>query len=308
MSRGDTLSILVNAEVIVESGNVLGESVFWSVPMQKVHWVDGSASVIHRWDPRSSTHDYVELAPRNSLGMIAETTDPQSIAIADPNGIALVNLETRDRSSVAHPEQGRHGVGYNDAKVDPAGRLWVGTFDLQESEPRGCLWLLESGRPPHLAETGMAVVNGPAFSPNGGVLYVSDSMGKRILAFDLDGRELGRRRVLAHLSPEEGLPDGLTVDAEGCVWCAHWDGARVTRFSPRGERLAVIHAPVPRVTSVAFGGSDLKTLFFTSARYGLTQHQLELAPKSGALFSASPGVQGIAATRLPLPFVCREMA
>jgi D-xylonolactonase len=301
------LPILVNAEVIVASENVLGESVFWSVAMQKVYWVDGGASAVHRWHPRSSTHSCVELAPRNSLGMIAETTNPKVIATADSNGISLVNLETCDKASVANPEQGRHGVGYNDAKVDPAGRLWVGTFDLQEAEPRGCLWLLESGQAPYLAETGMTVVNGPAFSPDGGVLYVSDSMGKRILAFDLDGRELRGRRVLARLGPEEGLPDGLTVDAEGCVWCAHWDGARVTRFSPRGERLAVIHAPVPRVTSVAFGGSDLKTLFFTSARYGLTQHQLELAPKSGALFSASPGVQGIAATCLPLPFVCKEM-
>jgi sugar lactone lactonase YvrE len=150
----------------------------------------------------------------------------------------------------------------------------------------------------------MAVVNGPAFSPDGGVIYVSDSMGRRILAFDVDRGALRRRRTFATMSKDEGFPDGLTVDAEGCLWCAHWEGSRVTRFAPTGERLSVIRIPAPLVTSVAFGGSALDTLFVTTARLGLNPGDIARAPQSGSLFAVKPGITGLAANLLPLPFSC----
>jgi len=190
--------------------------------------------------------------------------------------------------------------------VDSSGRLWVGTFDLNETEPRGCLWLLGDGATPQLMESGLAVVNGPAFAPDGSTVYVSDSVGRRILAYELAASRLRTRRVLVHFADGEGLPDGLTVDAEGCIWCAHWDGARVTRFSPNGERILTVAIPAPRVTSVAFGGASLDTLFVTTARYGLTEAVLAAYPDSGALFEIQTRVRGVAATPLALPFRPRE--
>lgn len=295
----------MNVSVVYAGENTLGESAFWSTAGQTLYWIDGAKAQVHLWHATTQTHRAIAL-PSAPVGMIAATVDPRVLAMSFAQGIALFNVDDRAVTVLAHPEGGREGVGYNDGKVDPAGRLWIGTYDEAEIEQRGCLWVLENGDAPRLADTGMAVVNGPAFSPDGAVMYVSDSIARRILAFDLtDGRVYGRR-VFAALAPQEGLPDGLTVDAEGCVWCAHWDGARVTRYSPAGEQLTLLPLPVPRVTSVAFGGAKLDTLYITTARYGLNADQLEQAPDAGALFSANPGVTGIAATPLPLPFSCER--
>jgi len=288
----------------VDCRNILGESVFWSISSQQVFWVDGFAPSVQWWSPSARGLRHV-LATQSPLGMIAETTDPHVVAVTDSDGITLFNRETHERTLIANPEQGRAGIAYNDAKVDHNGRLWVGTYDVSEVEPRGCLWVLENRRPPRLAESGLPVINGPTFSPDGRFFYLSDSIGRRVLAYEMeDNGMLGTRSVLAHFSMDEGLPDGLTVDSEGCVWVAHWDGGRVTRFSPKGERVAVVRLPAMRVTSVAFGGADLKTLFITTARYGLSETQLAATPDSGALFSVDTGVCGLAATLLPVPFAC----
>ena len=301
------LSWLVQADnmiptIVVGCKNVLGESAFWSVTTQQVRWVDADTAAIHSWNPMTLQHEVLTLVDA-PLGMILETSDARTLAFADRHGVALLDLETYSRLPVSDPERGRDGVGYNDAKVDPRGRLWLGTYDSAEVEPRGCVWLLEGDQAAHLADSGFVVVNGPTFSPDGGIIYVSDSVGRRILAYDIrENGSLARRRIFAQFLPEEGLPDGLTTDAEGCIWCAHWDGARVTRFSPQGERLTAVPMPVPRVTSVAFGGSNLSTLFVTTARYGLSPAQLRAAPGAGALFAIETGIQGRAATPLPLPF------
>jgi sugar lactone lactonase YvrE len=240
--------------------------------------------------------------PNASIGMIAETSEATVIVIADRAGIGLLDLKSCLRTAMADPENGREGVGYNDGKVDGVGRLWVGTAECSETEPRGCLWVIADGQAPRLVDSGMTVVNGPAFSPRSDIVYVSDSTAKRIMAHDLREGTLSRRRTFAQMSAEEGYPDGLTVDAEGCLWCAHWDGGRVTRFSPSGERLLVITLPAPRVTSVAFGGPDLNELFITTARYGLSDEQLNDTPHAGGLFRVRTGIQGLAAHVLPLPF------
>lgn len=295
-----------DATRIVDSHNALGESVLWSQALQSVLWIDGVAAEIHRWEPLSRCHSVVKLPLDPVIGMIAATSEASTFVLSYARGLALVNVDTLQLARLADPERGRADIGYNDGKVDPRGRLWTGTFDVNETEPRGCLWLLENGAIPQLMETGLAVVNGPAFSPDGSTVYVSDSVGRRILAYELDGGRLRSRRVLIGFANEEGLPDGLTVDAEGCIWCAHWDGARVTRFSPNGDRMLTIPIPAPRVTSVAFGGASLDTLFVTTARYGLSESSLDTYPGSGALFEIQTGVRGLEAMPLVLPFRARE--
>ena len=290
-------------ELVVDGANILGESVCWSMQTQEIRWIDGFAPAIHHWNPATRSHAVMPL-PAAPIGMIVQTSDPSVLALTDAAGIGLFDLRTRVRTAIADPERGRAGIGYNDAKVDAAGRLWVGTYDASEIEPRGCLWVLAHREAPRLADSGMAVVNGPAFSPASDRVYVSDSTAKRILVHELHDGVLAGRRVFAQLTAEEGLPDGLTVDAEGCVWCAHWDGGRVTRFSPDGERLLLIRLPAMRVTSVAFGGASLDELFITTARYGLTEEQLQRTPQAGGLFRVKAPVPGLAASLLPLPFEC----
>src|ERR1700733_10252310 len=144
----------------VDDRNVLGESVFWSVESEEVCWIDGCAPSIQRFavSDRQVRRILLLQAP---IGMIAETSAPHTIAVTDPLGIAVLNLETLERTGLAHPEASRVGTAYNDAKVDCEGRLWVGTYDVSETEPRGCLWLLENGQTARLAESGLPGVNGP---------------------------------------------------------------------------------------------------------------------------------------------------
>lgn len=297
-------SATLTAECVVPCQNALGESVFWSVATRAVCWIDGVEPTLWQWQADSGEYGSKRIDVPAPLGMIAATSDPQILVMAHRAGVALHDLRSGQQQPIADPECGRAAIGYNDAKVDPSGTLWLGTYDDSESEPRGCLWRLEHGHAPRLAESGVAVFNGPAFSPDGRVIYVSDSIGRRILAYNIDERVLSGRRVFVQLAPEEGLPDGLTVDSEGGLWCAHWDGGCVTRYAPTGQRLSRISVPAPRVTSVAFGGAALETLYITTARYGLSAEQLAHAPLAGALFAARPGVCGIAPTLLPMPFSC----
>lgn len=296
----------LDATRIVDSHNVLGESALWSRALQSVFWIDCVAAEMHRWELLSRCHSVVKLPLDPVIGMIAATSETSTFVLSHACGLALVNMDTLKVARLADPERGRADIGYNDGKVDPRGRLWTGTFDVNETEPRGCLWLLENGATPQLMETGLAVVNGPAFSADGNTVYVSDSVGRRILAYELEGKRLRSRRVLVGFANEEGLPDGLTVDAEDCIWCAHWDGARITRFSPNGDRMLTIPIPAPRVTSVAFGGVSLDTLFVTTARYGLSESSLATYPDSGALFEIQTEVRGLETIPLALPFHARE--
>jgi len=126
-------------------------------------------------------------------------------------------------------------------------------------------------------------------------MYVTDSENRTILAFDYNGEtgEISRRKVFVTVDPGLGLPDGLTVDAEGYVWSAHWNGWRVTRYAPDGRTNRVLSLPVPRPTSCIFGGDSLDRLYVTSASVGLSSTQLASSPLSGGLFEIEVGVQGM---------------
>jgi sugar lactone lactonase YvrE len=138
------------------------------------------------------------------------------------------------------------------------------------------------------------VANGLDWSPDGRTFYFADSAAGAIYAYDFDPAPgtLAHRRVFAMVDPADGRPDGLTVDAEGCVWAALWDGWAVRRFDPSGRMMSDLRLPVPRPTSVAFGGADYRTLYITSARIRLPARILADAPFSGGIFAADAGVAG----------------
>ncbi len=142
---------------------------------------------------------------------------------------------------------------------------------------------------------GYKVTNGPAFSPSGDIMYHNDSARQVTYAFDMDSSgKPGERRVFMQFGPGDGYPDGMTVDAEGCLWIAFWDGWAVRRYSPTGEWLQTIRMPVARPTSCAFGGRDLDRLYITSAIIGLDESALQMQPNAGGLFMLTPGVRGLA--------------
>ena len=143
-------------------------------------------------------------------------------------------------------------------------------------------------------ETGITISNGIDWSPDDKTMYYTDSPLHVIYAYDFDlpTGEISNRRAFVKVPDAEGFPDGLTVDSEGFIWSAHWDGWRVTRYDPDGKVERVINMPVQRPTSCTFGGKDLNKIFVTSAWTGLSETDRREQPFSGDLFLIETKVIG----------------
>src|SRR5918997_345557 len=174
------------------------------------------------------------------------------------------------------------------------GRFWAGTMDDTEQHSTGTLYRIDPDLAATPVDTGYKVTNGPAFSPSGAIMYHNDSARQGTYAFDLDGDgNATNRRVFATYGEGDGYPDGMTADAEGCLWVAFWDGWCVRRYSPAGACIAKLDVPVSKPTSCAFGGPDLDQLYISSASIGLDERDLADQAQAGGVFVPAPGVRGV---------------
>lgn len=276
-------------ECIAEVGATLGEGPIWVAREQALYWVDIPEKKLFRWTQAEGVRitdvplHLCSLAPRAGGGLIGGGYD------------GFLAIEGERIECIGAPEPELPSNRFNDGKVDREGRFWAGTMDRFEREASGSLYRLDPDLSWTRIDSGYRVTNGPAFSLDGRTLYHTDSALQRVYAFDLaaDG-SVSNRRTFLQFGEGEGYPDGMTVDAEDCLWIAFWDGWCVRRFSPAGERLAELKAPVQRPTSCAFGGPELDRLFITSASRGLTSDDLKMQPNAGGLFMTMPGVKGVA--------------
>jgi xylono-1,5-lactonase len=278
-----------------EARHPLAESIMWQAERNRLLWVDLLAPALHIRDFNTGANSIRPFDLEPPIGSFVLTEDPASILLAHRNGLSFVNTDTLAMTDFCDPENGRRDIIYNDMKVDRFGRVWVGTSHARETEPVGALWCIDARGEATRVDQGFAISNGPAFSPAGGTMYFNDSLGRQTLAYDISPNMLAaaRRRVLATYSEDEGLPDGVVTDAEGCLWCAFWAGERIMRLSPSGEKLLTVGIPAGHVTTICFGGADLSQLFVTTARDGLSPALLHKLPLSGSLFTMRTDVKGI---------------
>lgn len=275
---------------------LLGEGPMWSTRDQALIWVDILTPAVHRHDPASGTHTQM---PLGTMVSMAVPKVSGGLLLATPGGLMAFEPESGALQLVAHPEAGRSGQRYNDGKCDRMGRLWIGSMDMGAAPNRGALYRVDPDGTAQRMDSGFTVPNGLGFSPDNTRLYFTDTFRKTVYEYDFDlaAGTLANRRPLIVFDAEDGKPDGLTVDSEGCLWVAVWDAWRLSRFSPRGEELMRIRLPVPRPTSCGFGGPMLQTLYVTSASVRLSGEALAAAPLSGALFALEiPGVRGLPET------------
>lgn len=270
---------------------VLGEGPIWVARRQALYWVDIKGRKIFRiaadgrleqWD---TPFRVGSLAPRERGGFIAGTE----------HGFAHIDPEHGRFELLFDPEEDRPSNRFNDGKVDRQGRFFAGTMDDEERQASGAFYRLDRSLHCTRVDDGYRVTNGPAFSPDGSIMYANDSALQVTYAYDLaaDGTPVNRR-TLARYGEGDGYPDGMTVDSEGCLWVAFWDGWCIRRLSPDGERLAEVRVPVSRPTSCAFGGPMLDRLYVTSASIGLGEDELAMQRNAGGLFMLNVGVSGIA--------------
>ncbi len=274
--------------IVGETRDKLGESPLWNSATGELYWVDFFGPTIHRLASDGKRRDWT-LPQFASIGSLVFCADG-NLLIGVNNGIHVFDPRDGSVSPFADPNQGRPDLSYNDAKVDRHGNYWIGNFDLTESAPRGVLYALNRRGEWRIGDSGFVVCNGPTFSPNGDVLYFSDSMGRQSLAYDLDPAtaRLTNRRVFQKYTEADGIPDGCCVDTEGCIWIAMYDGAKVFRLSLSGERLETLALPARNITSCCLGGKDLRTLFVTSGRAADDSE-----PEGGALFAIEVDVPGL---------------
>jgi sugar lactone lactonase YvrE len=284
---------MTEVRCLLEKPAILGEGPIWRPRENSLYWIDLKAPAIYCFDAITRQNRQIPAALGKSLGGMVFARNGRMI-IVDEEGVHELTA-TGHRNLLINPEEGTTGTGFNDAKCDPRGRLWTGSADLNEKAPLGSLYVIEGQRRVREVDSGIIVSNGPAFSPDGRRAYFADSGASEIYTYDvdLDTGLISGRKSFYRARPEAGAPDGMTVDAEGFLWNANWDGWSITRYAPDGTVDRVLKVPVPRPTSVCFGGPRMDQLYITSARDGLTAAQLQEAPLSGSIFVCEPGVKGL---------------
>jgi sugar lactone lactonase YvrE len=269
-------------DVAVRAEATLGEGPTWDG--ERLLWIDILGARLHSYDPVSG-HRTIRVLdqhigavkPRAGGGLVLNLRD----------GVALLDPDDSFRWLHHEPVPGRRA---NDAAVAPDGSLWVGTMRYDEAPGGGTLSRITADGTHRTVLDDVAVSNGTGWSPDGRLMYYIDSPTRRVDVFDHDNGRLSDRRPFAEIEDGAGFPDGLTVDADGCVWVALWDGGAVRRYTPDGSLDHVITLPTRRVTACAFGGPDLTDLYITTARVGLDAPH----PVAGSLLVVPGAGKGVA--------------
>jgi sugar lactone lactonase YvrE len=274
---------------------LLSEGPRWHAERGELLWVDIVGSTLHR--ARLDADGLLEVVASVQFDRMVGAVAPAlggGYVLAAGAGFLFADA-SGDVRELAQPEAGRADVRMNDGACDPQGRFWAGTMARDESSGAGVLYRLELDGTCTTVLAGLTISNGIGWSPDGTVMYLSDSGTSSIDKFDFDPvtGEIGGRRTIVQI-PEPGVaPDGLTVDEAGDIWVALWGGAALRRYSPDGSLIATLPVPVDRPTSCAFGGPDRATLFITTARHGLNEAALARQPDAGRVFRVDGlGVSG----------------
>ncbi|MDB5759304.1 MAG: putative gluconolactonase with senescence marker, partial [Burkholderia sp.] len=258
-------------------------------------WVDIDGFAIHRLHPASGVHNCWDMPSEPSaLGLAAGG----GLVVALREGLAHFDSANGIYTPIAPAPYDTTKVRFNDGRVDAAGRFWIGTMYEPRDRPDAVLYALEHGA---LRDSGnrATVSNGVAFSPDMRTLYHSDTTSYRISAYDYDVATgaIGSGRLLHQFSSERGpdyggRPDGAAVDSQGNYWCAMYEGGRLLQLSSAGAILREILLPVRCPTMMAFGGSDLRTLYITTVSSKRSEEELAACPLSGCLLSLRVDVAG----------------
>jgi len=258
---------LVNVlEVVAADDNLCGEGPIWDSGRKCLLWTDLSSKLLYQLIPSTSAKKVVGLNWMIS-GIALDESD--ALVLAGPTGLHLWNGDIGHRELLTEHEG--ENLSFNDLVADQKGRIYAGTLYLAPNgidvERRGKLYLIDPSGMTRVVDDGFEISNGLSFSPDNRILYHADTALRCIYAYDVqpDTGDLLNKRQFVRIPDREGVPDGITVDAEGHVWCAHWFGSKVVRYDPDGRVERSVPLPVAQVSSLAFGGRSLSDLYITTA-------------------------------------------
>lgn len=281
--------------------SLLGESPLWHPEEQVLYWCDIPGRQLNRFNPGNGEH---RIWPMPSDPACCAAVLGGGLLLAMRDGLWRFDTASGQRQLIARPPYDAAQERFNDGKPDAQGRFWIGTIH-DKREPKASLYCLDRGQLRRVVGD-ITNSNGLAFSPDGRTLYWADTKGHVVFAFDVDGSDgsLSRRRVFQQFEPRQdgqpldtylGRPDGAAVDAEGNYWVAMYEGQRLVRLTPDGQRLADLPLPVRCPTMPCFGGPDLKTLYITTARDKRPDEELMAQPLAGCVLQMRVDVPGLPA-------------
>jgi sugar lactone lactonase YvrE len=272
----------------------LGEGPLWSVREQALYWVD---ILNHRLHRHSLSDGQRTWQFDQEITAVAERAETRELVITQRHGFALFDPVSGRLTPLKQVETELPDNRFNDGKCDRFGHFWAGTMDFDAAKNTGSLYRLSPDLQCTRIDSDYTVTNGPAWSADCRTLYHNDSAKGRVYAFDFDleSGAVSNKRLFLQFSPEDGSPDGMTTDAEDGLWIAHWGAGKLTRHDAEGNVTRSIGLPCSQVTSCAFGGPGLTTLYITSAAVGLSPQQREREPLAGGLFALELDIAGMPA-------------
>jgi sugar lactone lactonase YvrE len=280
--------------------DILGESAIWCSVDKVLYWVDIRAPALRRLDPQ--TGQVTSWAVNDLCGAVVLSTD-RRLLLAMRTGMFAFDPADETLQPLVAPEPESLNNRLNDSKCDRAGRLWTGTMRDYGLARTGALYRIGHNLSCTRMLGDITVPNALSWSPDNRQMYFADTPDGQIRAyeFDADDGQLGAMKIIESGGTLPGRPDGATVDSEGCLWSARYQGGCVARITPEGRIDRVIELPASQVTSCALGGADLRTLYITTARQKLTPADLDSQPLAGALFAVKVEVGGLPEPRFTLP-------
>jgi sugar lactone lactonase YvrE len=252
-------------EIIANDNNLCGEGPIWDTAHQRLYWNDMNASLVFQYDHQTSEHKTISTGLM-AAGMTLNTDG--SLLFAGFSGLHLWRAQADFKTLVTHHDG--EELFFNDILADEHGRLYAGTiyWGADGSMTKtGKLYRIDPDLSVHIMDGGFGMANGLGLSLDGKTLYFADSTARRIYAYQVDPAtgNLSNRRDFVRVPVDEGMPDGVTIDADGFIWNAQWYGGQVVRYDPDGKVERRIQLPVTQIASLIFGGPDLNELYITTA-------------------------------------------
>lgn len=275
----------MNLELIADYNCIVGEGPMWHPIEKAVYWADIPQGRIFRYDPETGAHGII--FERGQVGGFTVQADGSLLLFMEGGAVASLredSLEFHVREIAAERE-----TRFNDVIADPAGRVFCGT--MPSADHLGSLYRLDTNGSITRVLGGIGISNGMGFTPDAKQMYYTDSPTHNIYVFDYDIEtgELSNQHVFVNTGDSDGIPDGMTVDAEGFVWSARWDGSSLIRYSPEGDQVNRIWFPARKVSSVIFGGEDYTDMYVTTAG---GEDKTSEGPGAGCLYRLNLGIRG----------------
>ncbi|WP_299888741.1 SMP-30/gluconolactonase/LRE family protein [uncultured Lacinutrix sp.] len=293
--QDDKVVIVENKTPILEYEikSSLGEGAFWNHKTKELYWIDIEDKKIHIYNPKTKKNKSFSTPSR--VGTVVPYNETEAV-IALEDGIYKINTDLGDFSLLANVEANMIENRFNDGKCDPSGNLWVGSMHLEQTKPNASLYKINEEGEVLKMLGNITISNGIVWTSSGEIMYYIDTPTGNIRAFDFDVKTntIKNERIVIKVPVSLGYPDGMTIDEDDMLWVGLWNGNAVARFNPiTGQLISKIEIPAHNVTSCAFGGDNLETLYVTTASVDMTEEEKKQYPLSGSVFSVNPGVKGV---------------